>query len=409
MAGHSFTVVERFSAEPADVLALQSDPARWREWAGPLLLRLSPRHLGTVTARALPGDGGVLEWTCSVRASRRVVGAMAAPALKALIMLLARRLVTEADRRITLTRRPSSPARLQRLGLRLVIRPVLTVAPFDERWIRAMRAVATGASRATGSRRVARPVDDAPVPGLWINGPTDAPGLLVLHGGGYVAGSPDTHATMAATLARLSGATAYVPDYRLAPEHRYPAALDDADAAFRHLAGRVGGSERVAVVGDSAGGALALGLLHRLRGRGEQPAALGLVSPWVDLTDPARSDRRGGALDPLTPPRLARACRDAYAGDTPVDDPGISPARRPLDAAAPSVAIVCGGDDFVVEDVRRFVEASRSAGASIDLRVWPGMIHCFPVVAGTPEGASALAVLADHVRSATAGIPGSRR
>ncbi|MBB1016046.1 alpha/beta hydrolase, partial [Dietzia schimae] len=108
-------------------------------------------------------------------------------------------------------------------------------------------------------------------------------------------------------------------------------------------------------------------------------------------------------------PRLACACRDAYAGDVPVDDPGVSPARRPLDESAPPIAIVCGGDDFVVDDVRRFVEASRSRGATIDLRVWPGMIHCFPVVAGTPEGASALAVLAAHIRSAVGGASDARR
>ncbi|MBB1010231.1 alpha/beta hydrolase, partial [Dietzia sp. SLG510A3-3B2-2] len=107
--------------------------------------------------------------------------------------------------------------------------------------------------------------------------------------------------------------------------------------------------------------------------------------------------------------RLARACRDAYAGNVPVDDPGVSPARRPLDASAPPTAIVCGGDDFVVDDVRRFVEASRSRGATIDLRVWPGMIHCFPVVAGTPEGASALAVLAVHIGSAVGGASDPRR
>ncbi|MCT1432746.1 alpha/beta hydrolase [Dietzia maris] len=415
MAVHSFTIVERFSAEPGDVLSLASDAARWQEWAPVLLRGLGRRHPGAVTVRALPGGGGELEWECSIRTSDRVIGTVVARGLAALVALLARRLVTEADRRITLTRRPSLPACLQRLGLQLVIRPVLTIAPFDRRWIRAMRAVATGASRATGSRRVARPADGASVPGLWIDGPADAPGLLVLHGGGYVAGSADTHATMATTLARLSGSTAYVPDYRLAPEHRYPAALDDAEVAFRHLAERVGGAARVAVAGDSAGGALALGLLDRLRRSGERPAALALVSPWVDLagrTGPGRqagAARWSGAFDPRTPPRLARACRDAYAGNVPVDDPGVSPARRPLDASAPPTAIVCGGDDFVVDDVRRFVEASRSRGATIDLRVWPGMIHCFPVVAGTPEGASALAVLAVHIGSAVGGASDPRR
>lgn len=97
---------------------------------------------------------------------------------------------------------------------------------------------------------------------------------------------------------------------------------------------------------------------------------------------------------------MRATARDAYAGDTPTDHPEISPARRLLAATAPPVAIVCGGDDFVVGDVRAFVEASTAGGASIDLRVWPGMVHCFPMVAGTPEGASALAVLAAHIREA---------
>ena len=394
--GRAAPVRARFSADPADVLALAADPARWREWAGPIPIWWVHRHLGRVTVRARPDGGGELEWSLPARPT----AGLPRPVLRAILSLLARRLVTEADRRIAVTRRPSLPARFQRAGLQLVVRPVLTIAPFDEKWIRALRAVATTASRATGARRRTRPAHGAPVPGLWIDGADDAPGLLVLHGGGYVAGSSDTHATMAKALARLAGATTYVPDYRLAPEHRYPAALDDAEAAFRHLAEHVGGAERVAIAGDSAGGGLALGLLDRLRGGGERPAALALISPWVDLTEPLGGERSGGALDPLMPPSIAADCRDAYAGDTPVDDPGISPARRPLDASAPAVAIVCGGDDFVVDDVRGFVDASTARGATVDLRVWPGMVHCFPVVAGTPEGASALAVLAGHIRTA---------
>ncbi|RBA39127.1 hypothetical protein DQ226_03770 [Dietzia maris] len=88
---------------------------------------------------------------------------------------------------------------------------------------------------------------------------------------------------------------------------------------------------------------------------------------------------------------------------------GLTRPAPPSTRRRPPIAIVCGGDDFVVDDVRRFVEASRSRGATIDLRVWPGMIHCFPVVAGTPEGASALAVLAAHIRSAVAGASDARR
>lgn len=425
MATHTVRVRVQFSADPADVLGLESDAAQWRQWAGPPLRGFRRRssttalepgvehvyavqpmrqlydRVGRVTVRARPGGGGELEWTCSFRSANPVVGVVAASVVKASVAVLARRLVTEADRRITITRRPSMPSRFQRAGLRLIVRPVLTVAPFDERWVRALRAVATGASRLAGSRRTARPAVGAPVAGLWIDGPAGAPGLLVLHGGGYVAGSSDTHATMATTLARLSGATAYVPDYRLAPEHRHPAALDDAEAAFHCLAKHVGGGDRVAIAGDSAGGGLALGLAARLRQRSERPAGLALISPWVDLTEPLGSVRSGGALDPLMPPLVAAKCRDAYAGDTPVDDPEISPCRRPLDETAPPVAIVCGGDDFVVDDVRAFVDTSTALGASIDLRVWPGMIHCFPVVAGTPEGASALAVLGAHIREVT--------
>lgn len=325
MATHTVRVHAQFSADHADVLGLESDAAQWRQWADPPLrgsrrrrrttalepgvehvYAVQPRwqlydRVGRITVRARPG-GGELEWICSFRSANRIVGVVAASVVKASVAVLARRLVTEADRRITISRRPSIQSRLQRAGLRLIVRPVLTVAPFDERGIRALRAVATGASRLAGSRRTARPAVGAPVAGLWIDGPAGAPGLLVLHGGGYVAGSSDTHAAMATTLARLSGATAYVPDYRLAPEHRHPAALDDAEAAFRRLAQHVGGCERVAIAGDSAGGGLALGLVERLRRRSERPAGLALISPWVDLTEPLGSDRSGCVLDPLMPP-----------------------------------------------------------------------------------------------------------
>lgn len=417
MTTYSFTVTQRFAAAPEDVLALGSEAARRSEWAGaPLswgtghilgLLLKKPFHDPSVrlTVTKSADGGGELAWACSFRTDAPAVGAAGTRLARVAITLLARRLATEADRRIAVTRRPSLPSRLQRTGLRLVVRPVLTQAPFEQRWIRVLREVTSRASRLTGSRRGTRRAAGAPVPGRWIGGPSDAPGLLVLHGGGYVAGSSDTHAAMARTLARLSATTAYVPDYRLAPEHRYPAALDDAEAAFRYLAAHVGGPGRVAIAGDSAGGGLALGLLDRLRRTGLQPAGLALISPWVDLTEPLGSDLSGSALDPLMPPAVAGDCRDAYAGDTPAEHPEISPARRPLDATSAPVAIVCGGDDFVAEDVRAFVDASTARGASIDLRVWPGMVHCFPVVAGTPEGASALAVLAAHIESTTGSRP----
>ena len=181
-----------------------------------------------------------------------------------------------------------------------------------------------------------RPVNALGVQALMLTGaPDDPPGVLYLHGGGFVLGSAFGYRPLAGALALASGSGVLVPDYRLAPEHPYPAALDDAHAAYRWMLDRVGSPNRIVVAGDSSGAGLALALLLRLRDEGEPlPAAAALLSPITDLEAPTV------AIDPDDPVQRTlglfwRGCADAYLAGNPIDDPLVSPQRADLAGLPP--------------------------------------------------------------------------
>ena len=201
--------------------------------------------------------------------------------------------------------------------------------------------------------------------------------VLYLHGGAYVAYSPRSHRELAARIGRAAGRAVLVPDYRLAPEHPFPAALDDALAAWGWLRER----GPVAVAGDSAGGGLALALALRLRERGQPlPERLALLSPWVDLTLSATTDVEDVLLDAA---RLQVAA-GSYAGGRDLTEPLLSPVQADL-TGLPPMLVEVGAGEILLADSTRLVDAARAAGVRVELVVGDDLPHVFQVFATTPE------------------------
>lgn len=233
--------------------------------------------------------------------------------------------------------------------------------------------------------------------GRWVipARPRSAATLLYLHGGAYQTGSSATQLNLAAHLARAAGHRLWAPDYRLAPEHPFPAALDDALAAYRALRQ----DAPLAIAGDSAGGGLALALALRVRDEtADSPAALALLSPWTDLTLGNPTHQSHAHLDPFfpTPDGLAEAAQ-RYAGATALDHPWVSPLHARLDGLPP-LRVHVGDQETLLDDSRLLVEEARAAGVDADLEVWPGLWHVWQSYAGRlPEADESLAALGEFL------------
>lgn len=225
----------------------------------------------------------------------------------------------------------------------------------------------------------------------WVTAPgTPANTILLLHGGGFCIGGPGSHRHLAGEVARQTGARVVQLDYRLAPEHPYPAGLDDALATYAALAAMFPG-ERIALVGDSAGGGLALALLARILRDGlHKPASVYCMSPWADLTDRASSRTGKAALDPLASSALLNRMAQAYAGGTALDAPEISPVFADF-RGAPPVLIQVGTAEVLMDDSINLAKALGDADVDVDLDIRAGMIHVWPWFApAIPEGQLAL-------------------
>jgi epsilon-lactone hydrolase len=218
------------------------------------------------------------------------------------------------------------------------------------------------------------------IPGVWLR-PDDArPGacLLYVHGGGYVLGSAQALINFAGQIAARVGVAAFVPDYRLAPEHPFPAAIDDVVAACRGLVAE--GSERIVVAGDSAGGGLALALLSLLaagKGAGSlQPVGAAVMSPWTDLALTGTSVETRAEADPIFTRGMLQAFADAYLQGQVATAPMASPLYAPLEGLPP-IRIDVGDDEILLDDSTRYAERARAAGVEVTLSVWEGMPHVF--------------------------------
>jgi acetyl esterase/lipase len=264
---------------------------------------------------------------------------------------------------------------------------------------RVRRDLANKPAPKTATRRVSkRDIELDGIRALEIAPPsarTDAV-VFYLHGGSYAFGSPETHADIAARFALAAGARVVLPDYRLAPEHPYPAALDDARRAYRALAKDVGDA-RIGVAGESAGAHLALSLVLD----GAHPRALALMSPWLDPSASRASTR--GQPDDYGDREMLVMHAKLFAGDVPLDDPRIELLARELGGLPPTLVQV-GGAERLLDEALDLDRRARAAGLDVTLDVLPEMPHAAQLLAEwSPTGQSAIE------RAAAFLVDGSRR
>ncbi len=235
---------------------------------------------------------------------------------------------------------------------------------------------------------------EGPVPGEWVfstHAAADAPVMLYLHGGGFFACSPASHRAITMALARFGGLRVFVPDYRLAPEHRFPAAIDDAIACCDWVAASTGRPVS-AVAGDSAGGGLALSTLLRLRDTARPLPAAGIAfSPVTDLAATGASlienDRRDAMFFGADVPRLATIYLPN--GGDPLD-PLASPLYADL-TGLPPLLLHVGADEVLRDDSVRFAARAEAAGVDVTLQIWPVVPHAWQLMAALlPEGKRSL-------------------
>ncbi|MFF4471909.1 alpha/beta hydrolase [Streptomyces sp. NPDC001599] len=213
--------------------------------------------------------------------------------------------------------------------------------------------------------------------------------LLYLHGGGYVIGSPDTHAGLVGELALRAGLRATSVDYRLAPEHPFPAAVDDGLAAYRELLATGSDPRDIVVAGDSAGGGLSIATLLAARAAGlPQPAAAVLFSPWVDLTLSGGSIRSKEDADPIFTEADVRAYADLYVGAGDRAFPLASPVFGDL-SGLPPLLVQAGANEVLLDDAVRLAGRAGADDVEVTLEVGPGLPHVYQFHHGRLEEADA--------------------
>ncbi len=260
--------------------------------------------------------------------------------------------------------------------------------------------------RGTKIRAVSESHGYGEVAGLWITAPGADPAagaVLYLHGGGFVSGSLRTHRHLAAAVSASTGLPVLLLDYRLAPEHPFPAAADDALAAYHWLRDQGHPADRITVMGDSAGGHLAAALLCDLtRARAPMPGAAVLFSPFLDLTCATLDAQDALCRDPYIPPARAREVAAAYAGEHPLDHPRLA-VFRGSKRRWPPMLVQVGGIECLRGDAERMAATVRAAGGHCELQVWPGQVHVFPAFFPViPEGRLAIGYVGEFVRAAMA-------
>lgn len=250
---------------------------------------------------------------------------------------------------------------------------------------------------------VIEPVDAGGVPGLLITTPgaTDT-AVLWTHSGGYVFGSAHGYRSFGAKLSRTANARVLLVDYRLAPEHPYPAALDDATAAYRWLVAQGTPPQKIAIGGDSAGGGLAIATLLKLRDAGDTLPAAGIaVSPMADMSASGESMESRADRDPVASKDMILGLGSMYRGEVADTDPYVSPVFADL-AGLPPLLVLVGTEEALHDDATRLVDNAEKAGVNSHLTIGEGQAHIWPLFHNIlPEGLQALEEIGTYVTQAT--------
>ena len=248
-------------------------------------------------------------------------------------------------------------------------------------------------------------VDAGGVPAEWVTAPGCDPmrAVLYLHGGGYVIGSINTHRRLAYDISAASGARVLVIDYRLAPEHPFPAAIEDAATAWRWLLQQGFATSRLAIAGDSAGGGLTLATLVNLRDRKlGLPACAVAISPWVDLEGVGTSITARAAQDPMVQKDGLLWMAGLYLNGKDAKTPLAAPLHAEL-KGLPPILVQVGTAETLLDDATRIAEKLHAAGVDVRLAIWPNMLHVFPLFAPIlSEGRDGCLEIGGFIRSKTA-------
>lgn len=247
------------------------------------------------------------------------------------------------------------------------------------------------------------------VPGLWFTPPGadhDAPVVLYFHGGGYTIGSPRSHAEMTARIARSARARLFSVEYSLSPEHVFPAALDDALAAYVGLLADRMSPARLAVAGDSAGGGIAMAMLVSLRDAGRPlPACAVTLSAWADLSCSSGSYAANVDLDALVTTEMGRQNAASYLGGHDPRDPLASPVFADL-TGLPPLLMQVGSDEMLLDDTLHLAAHARAAGVEVDLQVADGMMHVYQLLTWLiPQAVPALEEAGTFIRRHVTSAP----
>jgi len=243
-----------------------------------------------------------------------------------------------------------------------------------------------------------RPVSVAGIAAEWIEAPgADSGVLLHLHGGAFALGSINVSREWVARLARATRTRALIIDYRLAPEHPYPAALDDATAAYLWLLQEGVEPSGIILAGGSAGGGLALSTLVRLRDTGHPfPAGAVFMSPWMDLALTGDSIQEKAQADPILAASDLDTYAGYYAGKVKRTEPLLSPLYADL-RGLPPLLIQVGSEEILLDDAVRCAGKARAAGVDVTLEIWDGMFHVFQMFPFLSETRRALESIAAFV------------
>ncbi len=220
--------------------------------------------------------------------------------------------------------------------------------------------------------------------GLLLH-PTKKGVILYLHGGAYALGSINVHREYLSRLAIETRRRVFAINYRLAPEHPFPAALEDSLKAYHWLLSQGYDSSEIAIAGDSAGGGLALSTLVALRDASEPlPACAVVISPWVDLTLSGNSIHQNAQNDPILSPKILESFANIYVADNKTHNPLISPLFADLNGLPP-LLIHVGTNEILLDDAHRILKKALLAGVKAKLETWEGLFHVFQIIGFIPE------------------------